>query len=161
MPEQRWARFLALSLASAGGAGYLPVAPGTWGSALAIAIFVLFSPVGFWRFGVTLVALFFLGIWASDAAERILGSKDDRRIVIDEVGGQLVTLAPLLVLGSSRSLPALVTGFVLFRCFDIWKPGPVRWAERRFAGGVGVMMDDLVAGVLSAVVLGTAVAVLS
>jgi phosphatidylglycerophosphatase A len=159
MPAQRFARFLALSVASAGGAGYLPVAPGTWGSALAVAIFVLFSPVGFWQFGVTLVALCFLGIWAADAAERILGRKDDRRIVIDEVGGQLVTLAPLLVLGSSRSLPALVTGFVLFRCFDIWKPGPVRWAERHFAGGVGVMMDDLVAGMLSAVLLGAVVAV--
>jgi phosphatidylglycerophosphatase A len=146
-------------VASAGGAGYLPVAPGTWGSALAVAIFVLFSPVGLWRFCVTLAALFFLGIWASDAAERVLGRKDDRRIVIDEVGGQLVTLAPLLALGSSRSLSALVTGFVLFRCFDIWKPGPVRWAERRFAGGLGVMMDDLVAGVLSAVLLGAVVAV--
>ena len=71
MPEQRWTRFLALSLASAGGAGYLPAAPGTWGSALAVAIFVLFSPVGLWQFGVTLVALFFLGIWASDTAERV------------------------------------------------------------------------------------------
>ena len=157
---QRLARSLATIVASAGGAGFLPVAPGTWGSALAVAIFVLFSPVGLWQFGVTLVALCFLGIWAADVAERVLGHKDDRRIVIDEVGGQLVTLAPLLVLGSSRSLFALVTGFVLFRCFDIWKPGPVRWAERRFAGGVGVMMDDLVAGVLSAVVLGAAVAVL-
>lgn len=158
-PAPPFARFLAVFVASAGGAGYLPVAPGTWGSALAVAIFVLFSPVGLWQFGVTLVALFFLGTWASDAAERVLGRKDDRRIVIDEVGGQLVTLAPLLALGSSRSLSALVTGFVLFRCFDIWKPGPVRWAERRFAGGLGVMMDDLVAGVLSAVLLGAAVAV--
>jgi phosphatidylglycerophosphatase A len=161
MRAQRFARSLAVILASAGGAGFLPVAPGTWGSALAVAVFVLFSPVGFWQFGLTLVALFFLGIWSADAAERIFGRKDDRRIVIDEMAGQLVTLMPLLVLGSSRSLAALVTGFVLFRCFDIWKPGPVRWAERRFAGGVGVMMDDLVAGILAAVVLGAAVAVLS
>jgi phosphatidylglycerophosphatase A len=159
MLAPRWARWPVLSVASAAGAGYLPLAPGTWGSALAVAIFVLFSPVGFWRFGVTLVALFFLGIWAADGAERILGRKDDRRIVIDEVGGQLVALMPLLVVGSSRSWSALVTGFVLFRCFDIWKPGPVRWAERRFAGGVGVMVDDLVAGLLSAVVLGAVVAV--
>jgi phosphatidylglycerophosphatase A len=147
-------------VASAGGAGYLPFAPGTWASALAVAIFVLFSPVGLWQFGLTLVALFFLGVWAADAAERLLERKDDQRIVIDEVGGQLVALLPLLVLGSPRSLSALVTGFVLFRCFDIWKPGPVRWAERRFAGGVGVMMDDLVAGLLSAVALGSVLAVL-
>jgi phosphatidylglycerophosphatase A len=160
-PAPRLARLLAVFVASAGGAGYLPLAPGTWGSALAVAIFVLFSPVGPWRFAVTLVALFFLGIWAADAAERVFGREDDRRIVIDEVGGQLVTLAPLLALGSSRSLSALVTGFVLFRCFDIWKPGPVRWAERRFRGGLGVMMDDLVAGALSAAVLGAALVVLS
>ncbi len=158
---QRFARFLALALASGGGTGYLPVAPGTWGSALAVAIFVLFSPVGLWQFSLTLVALFFLGIWAADTAERVFGREDDGRIVIDEVAGQLLTFAPLLVLGSSRSPSALVTGFVLFRCFDIWKPGPVRWAERRFEGGVGVMMDDLVAGILAAMVLGAAVAVLS
>jgi phosphatidylglycerophosphatase A len=125
-----------------------------------VAIFVLLSPFGAWLYGLTLVALLFLGIWASDTAERVYQSEDDRRIVIDEVEGQLVALAPLLVLGASKSPSALVTGFVLFRCFDIWKPGPVRWAERRFSGGVGVMMDDLVAGVLAAVVLGTAVAVL-
>jgi phosphatidylglycerophosphatase A len=160
-PEQRFARTFAVILASAGGAGYLPFAPGTWGSALAVAIFVLFSPMELWQFGLTLVALFFLGIWAADTAERVFEQKDDRRIVIDEVGGQLVTLAPLLVLGSSRSLAALVTGFVLFRCFDIWKPGPVRWAERRFEGGVGVMMDDLVGGILAAAVLAAAVAMFS
>lgn len=161
MRAPRFARSLAVILASGGGAGYLPVAPGTWGSALAVAIFVLFSPVGLWQFGLTLVALFFLGIWAADTAERVFGQKDDRRIVIDEVGGQLVTLAPLLVLESSPSLAALVTGFVLFRCFDIWKPGPVGWAERRFEGGVGVMMDDLVGGILAAAVLAAAVAVFS
>lgn len=160
MPAQRLARFLARFVACAGGAGLLPLAPGTWGSALAVAIFVLFSPVGLWVFGLTLVALFSLGVWASDAAERVFERKDDRRIVIDEVEGQLVTLSPLLVLGASRSVSALVTGFVLFRCLDIWKPGPIRWAERRFSGGMGVMMDDLVAGVLAAAVLGAAVAVL-
>ena len=84
------------------------------------------------------------------------GCKDDGRIVIDEVVGQLLTLAPLLVAGAEHSLPWLVTGFVAFRVFDIWKPGPVRWAERRFRGGVGVMMDDVVAGVLGAGVLGAA-----
>jgi phosphatidylglycerophosphatase A len=160
MRAQRLARSVATALACAGGAGLLPLAPGTWGSALALAIFVLFSPVGPWLYGLTLVALFFLGIWASDTAERVYQSRDDRRIVIDEVEGQLVTLAPLLVLGATGSASALVTGFVLFRCFDVWKPGPVRWAERRFSGGVGVMMDDLVAGLLAAAVLGAAVAVL-
>ena len=139
----------------------MPIAPGTWGSALAIPIFVLFSPVEFWQFGLSLVALFFLGIWAAELAERDFGCKDDGRIVIDEVVGQLLTLSPLIILGSSRSPFALVTGFVLFRCFDIWKPGPVRWSERSFPGGVGVMIDDVMAGILAAIVLGVAVAVLT
>jgi phosphatidylglycerophosphatase A len=141
-------------LATAAGTGYLPIAPGTWGSALAVLIFVLFSPVGFWLFGLSLVALCFLGIWAAELAERDFGRKDDGRIVIDEVVGQLLTLAPLMIWGSSRSPLALVTGFVLFRCFDIWKPGPVGWSERHFTGGLGVMMDDVVAGLLGAIVLG-------
>lgn len=141
-------------VATAAGAGYLPIAPGTWGSALAVAIFVLFSPMGFWQFALSLIALCFLGIWAAELAERDFGRKDDGRIVIDEVVGQLLTLTPLLLSGSTRSPLALVTGFVVFRCFDIWKPGPVRWAERRFAGGLGVMMDDVVAGLLGAIVLG-------
>jgi phosphatidylglycerophosphatase A len=105
------------------------------------------------------VALTCLGIWAADGAETAFGREDDGRIVIDEVVGQLLTLAPLLPAGAARSLPWLVTGFVAFRVFDIWKPGPVRWAERRFRGGVGVMMDDVVAGALAAVVLAAALAV--
>ena len=96
------------------------------------------------------------GVWASDRAEAIWGRRDDSRIVIDEVSGQLLALSPLAVwnrgAGASFAwLPLVVTGFVLFRCFDIWKPGPVRWAERRFHGGLGVMADDWVAGALSAI----------
>jgi phosphatidylglycerophosphatase A len=107
------------------------------------------------------VALTCLGVWAADGAELAFGRKDDGRIVIDEVVGQLLTLAPLLLAGAADSLPWLVTGFVAFRVFDIWKPGPVRWAERRFQGGLGVMMDDVVAGALGAVVLGVSLAVVN
>jgi len=95
-----------------------------------------------------------LGVWAADATERIYGKKDDGRIVIDEVAGQLLTLAPALAWAREDAFfPALVTGFVLFRLFDITKPGPVRWAERGLPGGLGVMADDVVAGVLAAALL--------
>jgi phosphatidylglycerophosphatase A len=97
-------------------------------------------------------ALLALGVWAADRAERIYG-EDDGRIVIDEVVGQLLTLAPLLLWGGS-SLAALVTAFVTFRVLDIWKPGPVGWAERHFEGGLGVMADDVLAGALGALLLG-------
>jgi len=102
--------------------------------------------------------LLIVGIWAADRAGAAFGHEDDGRIVIDEVVGQLLALWPLLILCDLGSmnfelLVGVVTGFVLFRLFDIWKPGAVRWAERRFRGGVGVMADDVVAGIQGALVL--------
>jgi len=169
-------RGLAVWIATAGGVGFGPWAPGTWGAALAVLFFVLF----FFRLGLPLYTLLVLvvsgvGVWASGAAEVYFGKHDDGRIVIDEVAGQLITLAPLVVLYDiplgQLMLPAgfpgaelfsggidirwllVVTAFVAFRWFDIRKPGPVRWAEEKFPGGVGVMADDIVAGVLGAAVV--------
>ena len=105
---------------------------------------------------VTAATLLVLGIWAADRAEHFFGRKDDGRIVIDEVVGQLLALAPLLFftnLAGATWLALLGAGFLLFRLFDIWKPGPVAWAERHFAGGAGVMLDDVVAGVFAALVM--------
>jgi len=146
-------RRLALVVATALGVGLAPVAPGTFGSALAIPIFVLFSPLPWGLLLLSWAALLALGIWASDQSEAAFGRKDDGRIVIDEVVGQLLTLAPLCWPGVQASPAAVVTGFVLFRCFDIWKPLPVRWAEQALPGGLGVMMDDVVAGALGALAL--------
>jgi phosphatidylglycerophosphatase A len=114
-----------------------------------VLIFVLFSPVGPALSGLSWGALLALGVWAAERAERIYG-EDDGRIVIDEVLGQLLTLAPLLWWGP-LTWRGLVTGFVTFRVLDVWKPGPVGWAERRFDGGLGVVADDVVAGALGAV----------
>ncbi len=97
-----------------------------------------------------------VGIWAADHAERIFERKDDGRIVIDEVVGQLLALAPLAAMAPAvrpRSPWLLAAGFLLFRLFDIWKPGPVRLAERSFPGGAGVMLDDVVAGIFAAAAL--------
>jgi len=148
--------------------GFLPFAPGTWGSLFAIPVFVLFScfaSSGGWAFGLlcgSSLALFGIGTWASGRTERVLGQKDDGRIVIDEVVGQLLALAPLslsqnfatsLLAWDFSAIALLVTGFVAFRCFDITKPGPVGWAERRFQGGLGVMLDDALAGLMAALVV--------
>lgn len=175
-----WLRTVSRWIAVAGGFGYVPLAPGTAGSAAGALLFVVVfgvgtkanwmpgrggdgvggaSPVGLALFLAALIGvLTLIGIWASARAERDFGQKDDGRIVIDEVVGQLIALAPLAFLlrsDSSFSLLAVgvVTGFVLFRLFDIWKPGAIRWVERRFDGGLGVMADDLVAGVYAAGVL--------
>ncbi len=145
---------MAIAIATGLGAGFAPFAPGTFGAALAIPIFVLLSH-SFWGLTLALGALMAAGTWAAGEAERAFRRGDDGRIVIDEVVGQLLALAPLFALPatSRTNFSAVVTGFVAFRLFDIAKPGPVRWAERRFEGGLGVMLDDVVAGALAAVVL--------
>lgn len=146
-------RVCALALATAGGVGYAPVAPGTCGSAVGVALFVLVAPGGPLLAALAAGLAAALGVWAAGEAERLFAKKDDGRIVIDEVAGQLVALLPLALLlppERVRSPLPLVIGFLVFRGFDIAKPGPVRWAERSFPGGRGVMFDDLVAGALSA-----------
>ncbi|MED5262473.1 MAG: phosphatidylglycerophosphatase A, partial [Myxococcota bacterium] len=151
------------------GVGQLPVAPGTFGSLVGLALFLGFSHLGVALYAISVLALTALGVWASGIAEHHFGRKDDGRIVIDEVVGQLWLLAPLVVLapldflglrssdsgiaGFSSWCLLLVTGFVLFRVLDIAKPGPVGWAERRFEGGMGVMADDVVAGAVGALLL--------
>jgi len=154
-------RPLALILATSGGLGLLPAAPGTWGALLAVGVAWAWialgaGPIGFLALGLAITAV---GVWASDAAGRAWGTEDDGRIVIDEVAGQWLALLPAVAWSRGDALfPSLVTGFVLFRLFDIAKPGPVRWAERSLRGGVGVMADDVVAGVLAAAVLAAGLA---
>jgi phosphatidylglycerophosphatase A len=142
--------------------GYAPKAPGTFGSVLGLAIFLLYFRLSFASLGSLMgliVLLTLLGVGVAERAGRIFQREDDGRIVIDEVVGQLLTLVPLalfpvaLAEGGPKIFFWVVTGFVLFRLFDIWKPGPVRWAERNLSGGSGVMMDDVVAGGIGALLL--------
>jgi phosphatidylglycerophosphatase A len=147
---------LALAIATGAGSGYAPIAPGTFGSAAGVVVYLALAGLGPPLYALTVVALTFLGIWAADVAEREFAAKDDGRIVIDEIVGQLLTLAPLVMLAPRVALRSpfwVVTGFVVFRVLDIWKPGPVRWAERNFRGGAGVVLDDVVAGLFGAVLL--------
>lgn len=149
-------------IGTAGGFGYAPVAPGTFGSLAGGLLFLGFSWLGLSLgvYAAIVAGLSLLGIWAAGRCETAFGNKDDGRIVIDEVAGQLVTLAPVFVYGEGAEARGafawwglVVTGFVVFRVLDIWKPGPVRWAEQRFEGGLGVMADDLLAGVIGGLLL--------
>jgi phosphatidylglycerophosphatase A len=140
-------------IATVFGAGYSPVAPGTVGSAVAALVLWLipFSRVGVVLF---LVAVIVVGTWAAHVAERGLGGKDPGAIVIDEVAGMtlsvvLFPLTPAVLLG----------GFVLFRIFDVVKPPPAHGSQR-LTGGVGVMIDDLIAGLYALAVLAVSRAVL-
>ena len=137
-------RNFVLFIATGAGSGYSPIISGTAGSAVGIALWVVCVPllaIPQLPYLVGLAALILLGIWAAGEAEKLFERHDDGRIVIDEVVGQLVALLWLPV----SPLVAL-TGFVLFRIFDIWKPPPVR-AFEALPGGLGVVADDLMAGV--------------
>jgi phosphatidylglycerophosphatase A len=136
-------------VATGAGAGLSPLAPGTAGAAVGVALFLLLADLGPWLYALAALALLSLGVRAADAAERVYGRKDDGRIVIDEVVGQLLALAPLSAPGLAAGWLAVVTGFVAFRVFDVWKPPLARRAER-LGGGAGVMLDDAVAGALAA-----------
>ena len=126
-------------LASVFGAGYAPVASGTVGSFVTVvAIWLL--PLTPLRIVVALVVVILVGIWAGSRVERVLGKKDPGVIVIDEVAGMLLSVILL-----PRTIPVLITAFLLFRLFDIWKPFPARESQA-LTGGVGVMVDDLIAG---------------
>ena len=139
------------------GAGFVPVAPGTAGAIEGIAIYLAVRALVFGQLTILLgliilnIGLFLLGVWASNKTCRVIGTADPHEIVIDEISGQLISLTPLAFL-PSLSLPGLIIGFVLFRFFDIFKPYPIRNLER-LPGGLGVMADDALAGIYTAVLL--------
>jgi phosphatidylglycerophosphatase A len=125
------------------GAGRLPRAPGTWASLAALPIAAALAWLGGpWLVLLTTVAVFGLGVWASNRYMAAYGLHDPAAIVVDEVVGQWLTLAflPLTPI-------AYLLGFVLFRVADMVKPWPAAWIDRTVAGGIGVMLDDVVAAV--------------
>lgn len=137
---------LALILATWFGSGLAPVVPGTVGTLAAVPL-VLLTDLGAWCSVLAPVVITVVAIWASNRTQGLLGRTDPSEVVIDEVAGFLVTM--LLVPPSWTSIGL---GFILFRFFDIVKPWPVRQAER-LKGGLGVVMDDLLAGIYANLIL--------
>jgi phosphatidylglycerophosphatase A len=130
------------------GSGLLPVAPGSWGTLAAIPLYLLLVPLPVAAYvGVTLLA-FAVGVWACGRVGKELGVHDHPAIVWDEVVGLLITLTAV-----PRGWPWLLGGVALFRLFDIWKPWPIGPVDRRVKGGVGVMLDDVLAGLMALAVL--------
>jgi phosphatidylglycerophosphatase A len=131
------------------GAGLLPVMPGTWGSLAALACaWVIRSLWGVAGLAAAAVIAFAVGYWAAGTLAKASGVKDPGMIVIDEVAAQWLVLLP-----APLNPLSYAAAFVLFRIFDIWKPWPVRWADRRFSGGLGIMLDDLLAAAYAVLVL--------
>ena len=128
------------------GAGLAPRAPGTFGSAVGIVIawWVLDLPLVA-RVAVVL-AVIGLGVWICGESARRLGKHDDQRIVLDEIAGVLLTSLGV----AEKSFFALALVFVFFRLFDIWKPWPIRDVDHSLKGGLGIMLDDLIAALYAA-----------
>ena len=128
--------------------GFVPVAPGTFGTLLGIPIAFGLAQVAVPAAVILLLALTAASAWISGQAERIFGSKDPGRIVIDEIVGMAVTLV-----GLPLNLATVCAGFIVFRCLDILKPPPIRWFDSHIKGGWGVVLDDVVAGVMANMVI--------
>lgn len=137
----------AFLLATWFGSGLLPKIPGTWGSAAALpfawAIMWLGGP---WALFVAAAVAFAVGIWAAGMYSKHSGVKDAGPIVIDEVAGQWLTLIP-----AGLDPVLYLIGFFLFRVADILKPWPANWADRALDGGLGVMLDDIFAGIYAGI----------
>jgi phosphatidylglycerophosphatase A len=179
--------YVALAVATCG-VGFIPIAPGTWGSAVGVAIYLwitsIFDKIAGWssveastgrRFdgdtivlasfpeqfvritSLILVSLFvtLIGIWAANKVEATSGRKDPGIVVIDEVAGQLIALT---LVPRNSPLWVILIGFIAFRLFDIWKPYPIRRLEA-LESGLGVMADDVLAGVYAAVLVAVIICV--
>lgn len=168
--------YVALAVATCG-VGYFPIAPGTMGSLVGVALFVWVRSVVFdlvsnsnvsgrhfedsaYRIYYSVVAvelvvvllITLIGTWAASRTERLAGKKDPGKVVIDEVAGQYLALIALPFVSVTSAWPLLVLAFILFRFFDIVKPYPARRMES-LQGGLGIMADDIVAGLYAAIVV--------
>lgn len=143
-------------IGTVGGVGLLRPGPGTWGSAVALPLgWGLHVLGGAPLLAAAVVLGYVAGFWAAREMTRGRAEKDPSEIVIDEVVGQWIALLALSVPAWRMGIdilalwPGWIVAFALFRLFDIWKPGPVGWADRR-GGPQGVMLDDVIAGALAA-----------
>lgn len=136
-------------LATWGGSGYLPKAPGTWGSLAALPFaWILYQWSGPQALLIAAALVFAIGVVAADRYMALSGEHDPGPVVVDEVAGQWLTLSMVPL------DPAwFVAGFLAFRLFDVVKPWPIRWADQRVKGGFGVMFDDVLAGVYALLLL--------
>jgi len=155
----------AILLSSGFGLGRMPIASGTWGSLGGVAVYVFLAwtlpRVGSaWALGsflflaaylVVNVLVALVGVWAAGATARYLNKSDPGLVVIDEISGQLISYLPLVTLDWKY----LLAGFLIFRALDIWKPFPARQVEA-WPGGWGIMADDWVVGIYTALLLGAA-----
>ena len=145
------------------GSGLPRRAPGTWGSVGGLIAAIPLLSLGFVPFLIITLLSCVVGIWICGRTSDLMGGHDDPHIVWDEWAGMWITLLPLSYMGIANSdfwhnilqpfsIAALIIAFILFRFFDIIKPPPIGWADKKVAGGLGIMLDDIIAGIMAAAV---------
>ena len=139
---------LLMFIATGAGSGYLPKAPGTWGTLVGLLLWWPLAGLSLTAYLATVAVLFIVGVASAGAAEKILDRGDPGVVVIDEIVGVLIALAAVPL-----HPVAALAGFALFRLFDIAKPVPVGWVDRHLHGGLGIMLDDVAAGLYALLVL--------
>ncbi|MEE4266384.1 MAG: phosphatidylglycerophosphatase A [Desulfobacteraceae bacterium] len=124
--------------------GKIPVAPGTFGSLIGLPLCFLLAGIQLSAAIIAALLIIALAIWISNVAEQVLERKDPGCIVVDEIAGMVVTL-----IGLPLNLTTVTIGFILFRILDILKPFPIRILEKRLPGGLGIVADDVAAGIFA------------
>ena len=130
------------------GSGVLPFAPGTFGTLVAVPLYLLLQPLPLLSYLATLLVAFIVGVWLCEKTSRDLGVHDHGGIVWDEIVGYLLTMT-----FAPKGWVWLLVGFVLFRLFDIFKPWPIRSIDRQVKGGFGIMLDDVLAAIYALLIL--------
>lgn len=130
------------------GSGLMPFAPGTWGTLAAIPLYLLLKDSSSLIYISAVFIAFVLGVWVSESVSQDLGEHDYAGIVWDEVVGYLLTMFLVPI-----ALHWMILGFLLFRFFDILKPWPIRFIDKKVQGGLGIMLDDVLAAIPAWIIL--------
>lgn len=130
------------------GSGASPIMPGTVGTLVGILFFITMADATFWNYFLILVVLFTFGVWVCGSTATDLKTHDHPGIVWDEIVGFLITMT-----GLPLSWPWILAGFIAFRAFDIFKPWPIKWLDEKVPSGLGIMLDDVLAGIYALIIL--------
>jgi phosphatidylglycerophosphatase A len=141
-------------LSSGFGIGAMPVAPGTFGTLIAIPFYLLLQHLLLWLYAIVVFVAAIVGIWLCDQTAKAMGEHDHPSIVWDEMVGYWLTM-----FAAPQGWVWVILGFGLFRLFDIWKPWPIGWVDRHVKGGLGIMLDDILAAVYAGLILQVIVAI--
>ncbi len=130
------------------GTGLMPKMPGTWGTLMAIPLYLVLAKFDLLTYLIIVALIGFYAVKLSDTLSKEVGVHDDPGMNIDEFVGYFVTM-----IGAPIAWWAPILGFAYFRLFDIWKPWPIRWVDHKVQGGFGMILDDVIAGLFSLIAL--------